>query len=65
VVIPFIFVSEARLALGISNGIAILMLFWAGYALGRHIGRRYPWRTGFVMVVLGGILVGITKALGG
>jgi hypothetical protein len=64
VVIPFIFISEARLALRISNGIAIVMLFLTGCAFGRHAGRP-PWRAGLLMVFLGGALVGITKALGG
>jgi len=64
VVIPFIFVSEARLAVRISNGIAIAMLFLTGCAFGRHI-ERGRWRTGLWMVVLGGVLAGMTKALGG
>ena len=64
VVIPFIFLNEASLALRISNGIAIVMLFLTGCAFGRHIG-RHRWGTGLWMVVLGGVLVGITKALGG
>jgi VIT1/CCC1 family predicted Fe2+/Mn2+ transporter len=35
VVVPFIFISNARLALRISNEIAILLLFLAGYSFGR------------------------------
>jgi VIT1/CCC1 family predicted Fe2+/Mn2+ transporter len=64
VVIPFLFASDVKLALRVSNGIAILMLFMAGYAFGRHAGRR-PWLTGLEMVILGGALVGITIGLGG
>jgi hypothetical protein len=64
VVTPFLFISEPRLALHISNGVAILMLFLTGYAFGRYVGRP-AWRAGLWMVVLGGALVGITKALGG
>jgi len=64
VAIPFIFVSEARIALDISNGIAILMLFLAGYGFGKYAGRP-PWRTGLWMVLLGFALVGVSKALGG
>jgi VIT1/CCC1 family predicted Fe2+/Mn2+ transporter len=64
VVIPFIFIKEASLALLVSNGIAIVLLFLTGYAYGRYAW-HYPWRTGIVMVILGVALVGITKALGG
>ncbi len=64
VVIPFIFMHNALLALRISNAIAIAMLFVAGYAFGRITGRR-PWAAGIVMVLLGSILVGLTIALGG
>jgi hypothetical protein len=64
VVIPFLFLGEAKLALRVSNGVAILMLFFAGYALGGHAGRR-PWRTGLVMVIVGVALVKACIALGG
>jgi VIT1/CCC1 family predicted Fe2+/Mn2+ transporter len=53
-----------KLALRISNGIAILMLFISGYAFGRHAGRR-PWLTGIAMVIIGSVLVGITIGAGG
>jgi hypothetical protein len=64
VVVPFIFMTSAGLALRISNGIAILMLFLTGYAYGKCVDRS-PWLTGLSMVVLGGLLVGVTIALGG
>jgi len=64
VVIPFLFASDAKFALRVSNGIAILMLFITGYAFGRHAGRS-PWRTGLAMVILGSVLVGITVSVGG
>jgi hypothetical protein len=64
VVLPFLFVSEARLALRISNGIAIAMLFGAGHMLAGHGGLR-PVRTGLAMVAIGIVLVAITIALGG
>jgi VIT family len=63
-VIPFLFTSDAKFALRVSNSIAILMLFITGYAFGRHAGRR-PWRAGVAMVILGSVLVGITISLGG
>jgi len=64
VALPFIFMSKAVLALRVSNAIAISMLFLAGMAYGRCVGRR-PWPMGIAMVILGVILVAITMALGG
>ena len=65
VVIPFFLItSDAKLALRLSNGIAILLLFVTGYAFGRHAGRT-AWRTGLAMVVIGATLVGIAIRLGG
>lgn len=64
VTIPFILVHEVRPALRISNAIALTMLFLLGWSLGRYTGGR-PWRLGAGMLLLGGILVAITIALGG
>ncbi len=64
VVIPFVFLREAKLALRVSNGIAVVMLFLTGYGYGRYSGGR-PWLTGLTMVVLGVACVGLTIALGG
>ena len=64
VVIPFFFVGDAMRALRISNAIAIVLLFWAGWALAKASGYR-PWLTGLIMVALGAALVAMTIALGG
>jgi hypothetical protein len=64
VVIPFIFLSDAKLALRVSYAVAIVMLFCCGCAFGYRSGLR-PWAAGLVMVALGGALVGVTIALGG
>ena len=64
VVIPFVLFREAQFALRISNLVALVMLFAAGYQLARHGGHR-PWRTGISVVLLGIALVGIAIALGG
>jgi VIT1/CCC1 family predicted Fe2+/Mn2+ transporter len=64
VAIPFIFMDEVGRALRASNAIAIGLLFLTGYAFGR-VAEYHPWLTGLAMVVLGSVLVGITKALGG
>ena len=64
VVVPFMFMHDARLALHISNAVAIAMLFGAGYKLAGYAGmRRVP--TGLVMVAIGAGLVALTIALGG
>lgn len=64
VVVPFIFIGDAVLALRVSNAVAIAMLFVAGYRLALYSGTR-PVRTGLVMVAIGVVLVAVTIALGG
>jgi VIT1/CCC1 family predicted Fe2+/Mn2+ transporter len=63
-VIPFIFIHDARTALRVSNGVAIAILFGCGYVYGRRTGLR-PVLTGLVMVVVGGALVAVAIAFGG
>jgi hypothetical protein len=64
IVIPFLLIGDARLALRASNAVAIAMLFVCGFIFGRCAGFR-PVATGFSMVVLGSALVGVAIALGG
>lgn len=64
VAFPFIFIHNAKLALRVSNLVAIAMLFLVGVRVGQYAG-QHPWRMGFLMVVIGGVLVGITIVLGG
>jgi VIT1/CCC1 family predicted Fe2+/Mn2+ transporter len=64
IVIPFLFIGDARLALRVSNAVAIAMLFLCGFMFGRYAGFR-PMAMGAAMVVLGGSLVGVAIALGG
>jgi hypothetical protein len=64
VVIPFVVMNDAVRALRVSNAIAIAMLFLAGFAYGRIVGRR-PWVMGISMVLLGVMLATLTMALGG
>jgi VIT1/CCC1 family predicted Fe2+/Mn2+ transporter len=64
VIVPFLFMHDARLALRISNGIAIVMVFGAGSMLAGCAGlRRVP--TGLAMVAIGAVLVALTITLGG
>ena len=64
IVIPFLFVPQAGVAMRASNAVAILILFGIGWSLGTHAGRP-GWRAGVVMVGLGLVLVAVTIALGG
>jgi hypothetical protein len=63
VVVPFIFLQDATLALRISNIVAIAMLFLTGYTFGMQSGR--PWRVGLLMVVIGLSLMSVALVLGG
>jgi hypothetical protein len=65
VVAPYFLTSDAALALRVSQGITVGMLFLAGWALGRHAGYARPLRTGVVMAVFGVVLIAAVKALGG
>lgn len=64
VTIPFIVMKELGPAMRVSNAIAIAMLFIAGLAYGKLVGRS-GWGIGAFMVVLGLVLVAMTIALGG
>jgi hypothetical protein len=64
VVIPFLLFAEARLALRVSNAVAIVMLFLCGFMLGRYAGFR-PMSMGLFVVALGGAMVAVAIALGG
>lgn len=64
VIIPFAVIANARVALRVSNCIAVFMLFLAGFVFGRYMGYR-PWRMAGGMVFLGVALVGTTIFLGG
>jgi VIT1/CCC1 family predicted Fe2+/Mn2+ transporter len=64
VVVPFMVISKTTLAMRISNAVALVMLFAAGYRLGRF-GGGVPWQAGLAMASVGGALVSIIMALGG
>lgn len=64
VALPFLLLQTAMTAMRASNAIAVGMLFLTGVAYGRTVGRS-PWWFGVSMVVLGGVLVALTIALGG
>jgi len=64
VVLPFMFIHNAHFALRLSNVIAIVMLFGAGFMLAGYAGMHRV-RTGLSMVAIGVVLVALTIALGG
>jgi hypothetical protein len=64
IALPFIFMSDARLALRISNVVAVALLALCGYAFGYRSGIS-PWVTALVMVAFGAAMVGVAIALGG
>jgi VIT family len=64
VVVPFLFFTDVRVAVRLSNLVAIAMMFCLGYSLARHAGFN-PWWTGLSFVALGVALVAIAVALGG
>jgi len=65
VVIPFLLTDNAATAMHWSQAITLVMLFLAGFALGRHAGYPKPLRPGLAMAVFGALLIAAVKALGG
>ena len=64
VAIPFAIIHEGALAMRMSNGVALLLLFLSGFYLGKQTGYR-PFMLGFWMMIIGVVLVALTMALGG
>lgn len=64
VVLPFVLIRDPRLALRVSNGLLVVLLFVTGYEWGRHANTN-RWLAGFVYMAVGLALVGVAIALGG
>lgn len=64
VVLPFVLLNDVIVALRISNLIALVLMFTAGYILARYAGLK-PVLTATVYTILGILLVAITMVLGG
>jgi hypothetical protein len=62
--LPFLFISDAWLALRVSNVILLGLLFAAGYSWSRYTNAR-PWLAGLVFLFFGVALVAMAIALGG
>lgn len=65
VAIPFMLLQDVAVAMWTSQAVTVVMLFVAGFALGRHAGHAKPPLTGLLMAVFGVALIAAVKALGG
>jgi VIT1/CCC1 family predicted Fe2+/Mn2+ transporter len=65
VVIPFLLFDDTATAMHVSQAVTLVMLFIAGFVLGRHAGSAKPLRIGLAMAVFGALLIATVKALGG
>jgi len=63
-ILPFLLWKDRFLALRISNGLLLVMLFLVGWRCARETHSN-PWILGPTLVVVGLVLVGIAMALGG
>ena len=64
VALPFVLFTDVALALRVSNGVALSLLFLSGAALGHYAGFG-GWRSGLSMLAIGVGLVALIIALGG
>ena len=64
VTIPFAIIENARTALRISNAVAITLLFLGGWILAIYAGYK-KFRTGFILALIGAMMVFVTIELGG
>jgi VIT1/CCC1 family predicted Fe2+/Mn2+ transporter len=63
--LPFLILPDyPTLALRVSNGLLIAMLFWVGWKWARYAHTNH-WVTGLIMVAIGLALVGVAVLLGG
>ena len=65
VVLPFLLTDNAELAMEASRVLTLVMLFLAGFSLGRHTWHPHPTHPGIWMTMLGVALIVAVKALGG
>ena len=65
VVLPFMLMQDAALAMNVSRSVTLTMLFFVGWALGRHAVHPQPLRIGIAMLLFGAVLIGVVMALGG
>jgi len=61
---PFVVLGDPQLALRVSNGLLVALLFVVGYRWARHTDAN-AWGAGFAALGLGVLLVAVAIALGG
>lgn len=64
VALPFLVIPDLAVAKAVSRGLALALLFAAGFGLGRYAGVRPVWM-GLAMLGIGAVLVVVVTALGG
>ena len=64
VALPFLLVPDVGLAMKVSRGLSLLLLFLSGFTMGWYSGLR-PVRVGLAMLGIGVVLVAAVMALGG
>jgi hypothetical protein len=64
VVVPFMLIGPTALAVRMSNFVALVILFIAGWILARYAGGS-RWRGGAAMAMVGAVLMAAIMALGG
>lgn len=64
VALPFAFIDELSLAMRVSNGVALALLFIGGYILAGYAGFKKG-ITAILYMMIGVLLVALTMALGG
>lgn len=62
--IPFLLISDWRVALRVSNVVCLIMLFLLGFRFAGHIHAN-PWKIGGGLMFFGLVMVAIAVALGG
>ena len=62
--LPFLIFKDVALAIRVSNGVAITLLFVGGYSLARYSGLK-PWISALAFTAVGLLLISITIYLGG
>ena len=65
VAVPFLLTDDVALAMRISQGTTLAMLFLAGLGLGRFAGHPKPLLTGIFAAAFEAVLIAAVKALGG
>ena len=63
-IVPFLLIADDAVALRVSNGVLVALLFLIGWFWGRRVGGR-PWHAGLMIMLLGAVMALIAIPLGG